>query len=140
MGTLRHTRLGTLRRDAYDEVALRKKGDLVGLGEVEVEGRASPLIRSASRPSDGGFDRRAAAAREHVFVVLPLSVAVAGRDRLERALRKDVGAGRDLDGRVRVVGGVGNVIKGPAFAAKILPQKLAGVLLVALGEFPDGGL
>ena len=84
-------------------------------------------IRSAPRPPDGGLDRCGAAAREHVFVVLPLRVAVAGRDALERALRKDVGAGRDLDGRVRVVGGVGDVIKGPAFAAEILPQELVVV-------------
>ena len=120
---------GVARRDAYDEVALRKKVDLVGLGEGEVQGRASRLIRSASRPSDGGRDRSGAAAREHVFVILPLRVAVAGRDVLERALRKDVGAGRDLDGRVRVVGGVGDVIKGPAllFAAEILPEELVVV-------------
>ena len=94
---------------------------------------ASRGIRGASRPADGGRDRLGAPAREHVFVILPLPVAVAGWDILDRALRKDVGAGRDLDGRVRVVGGVGDVVKGPAFAAEILPQEL----IVAGGEFPD---
>ena len=94
-----------------------------------MQGRASRLIRSAARPPDGGLDRCGAAAREHVFVILPLRVAVAGMDVLDRALRKDVGAGRDLDGRVRVVGGVGDVIKGPAllFAAEILSEELVVV-------------
>ena len=37
-----------VRRDAYDEVVLRNKGNLIGLGgDVEVEDGAPPLIRSA---------------------------------------------------------------------------------------------
>src|SRR4029077_1216232 len=114
-------------------VILLDEGDLLGLGEVEVQGRASLSIRSASRPSDGSRDRLGAAAREHVFVSLPLSVAVAGGDGFERALRKDVGAGRDLERRA---GGGGDVIKGPAFAAKILLQER----VVSGGEFPERGL
>src|SRR4029077_5413343 len=116
-------------------VILLDEGDLLGLGEVEVQGRASLSIRSASRPSDGSRDRLGAAAREHVFVSLPLSVAVAGGDGFERALRKDVGAGRDLERRAR---GVGDVVKGPAlpFSAEILSEEL----VVAGGEFPERGL
>ncbi len=79
-----------------------------------MQGRATRLIGGAACPSDRRRDRQRAAAREHVFVVLPLPVAVAGGDGLERALREDVGAGRDLEGRVRVVGGVGDVVKRPA--------------------------
>ena len=97
---------------------------------------ASRGIRGASRPADGGRDWLGATAREHVFVILPLPVAVTGRDSLERALRKDVGAGRDLERRVRVVGGVGDVVIRPALAAEILPEEL----VVAGGEFLDPGL
>ena len=124
------------RRAALDAVAFTQEGDLFALVGVQMEDHASRWIRSAPRPPDGRRDRQGAAAREHVFVVLPLSVAIAGRDRLERALRKDVGAGRDLDGRVRVVGGVGDVVKGPAFFAEILSQEL----VVLDGEFLDVGL
>ena len=127
---------GLLRRAALDEVAFTQEGDLFGLGEVQVEDRASRSIRNAPGPPDGRRDRRGAAAREHVFVVLPVSVAIAGRDPLDRALRKDVGAGRDLDGGVRVVGGIGDVVKGPAFFAEILSQEQ----VVRIGEFLDSGL
>ena len=58
-------------------------------------------IRCAARPPDGGLFRLRAAAREHVFVIPPVRVAVAGVYIFERALGEDVGAGRNLYGGIR---------------------------------------
>ena len=88
---------------------------------------AALRIRGASGPWNGDGNLPGATAREHVDVVI-----VSGSGVREWAFREDVGAGRDLAGRVRRVG---NVVKGPAFAfvAEILPEEL----VVVGGEFPD---
>ncbi len=118
---------------ACDQIARLEKSDLVGLSEIEVQSGAPWLIGGAASPSDGRRDRLRAAAREHVFVILPLPVPVARRRSLERALRKDVGARRDFQRCVRVVG---HVVERPALSAEILPEEL----VVVGGECPDFGL
>ena len=116
-----------------DHVAVSQEGDLFALGEVQVKDFASLFIRG-SRRADEHFDRLGAAAREHVSVGLPLSVViVVFSPFVEGAQRKDVGAGRDLSVRVRLVEDA-DVKMGPAFAAKIPSE---AVVVVVSGEFPD---
>ncbi len=64
-------------------------------GDEQVEDTASRWIRFAPCPGDGRRDRRGAAAREHVFVELPVySVVIGPKGPQERAVWEDVGAGR----------------------------------------------
>jgi len=60
-------------------------------------------------------------------------MAVKGLASLSGPSGKDVGAGRDLAGRLRVADGAGDVIKWPAFAAKILSKER----VIIVGEFVD---